>query len=147
MYDNMNVELNVSLLDIHCERQLFKAFLRPSRRLSTTSPRQPHKLSTALSSLSLQDAHTGTASLCFLPYIYFPLSCACSPILPSLSVLFTSLSSESFAPFFSCYSLASVSTAYIFYICPCFSASMTVCLFCCFHLNISFWIRSLKKEK
>lgn len=60
------------LWNIQRDRKPFKAFLWPSTRLSTTSLWQAHKLSIALSSLSLQDTHIGIVSLCFSPFIYFP---------------------------------------------------------------------------
>lgn len=120
----------------------FFFFFRLLRRPSTTFPWQTDKLLQCFS-VSLQDTHIGTVSLCFLPFIYFPLFlCLLShPPTLSLSVLFTAvttlssplnLKSESFPSFFSHHCLATVSTAYIFYICLYFIVCMNVFLFFCF---------------
>lgn len=104
-----------------------KLSLWPSRRLSTTAPWQTLKLSIELSSVSLQDTHIGTVSLCFLPFIYFPFLCMLlHPSYPlpvctlyCLSLLVISLELKvwifpSFLLWLSCYSIHSIHILFYF---------------------------------
>lgn len=139
MYKKNNVE-NVSLLDIQYDRKLFKALspLLHGRHSNCplNFPQFPFRIHILV-------------QLAYAFYLLFiSLSCACSSTLRtlSLSVLFTAFPSLSsplnlkseFFPLFSYDCLATISTAYIFYICLYVIVCVNVCLLFVFHADISF---------
>lgn len=129
---------NESLLDIQCDRNLSKAFLWPSGRLSTAFPWQAHKLTIAFFSVPFRVHILVRLAFAFYLLFIYPFLCVLPHPPPlSLSIFltaFTSLSSplnlksESFC-FFLSYHLLTLSTAYRFYVCLYFIGCMNVWLF------------------